>query len=130
MIYVYCRGEKKDKPYRDVKVTFENHYDTAGSDDDVNKPTFTIQPHSQNPLTSEDINTEKQKNKYTWTVLDKYHKSTTMGNKNIAEWIDDEVKPLDGKRAKSGQNWSNEGQDSESVTGADSEDSDTELLQN
>ena len=121
------RGSKKDNPYRDARVTFENHYDS--SDNDVDGPTFTIQPTSQNPLTAEDINTEKQKNKYTWTVHDKNHKSSSIGSKNIAEWIDEQVKPLDGaKRGNNAQNWSNEGQESEAITGAYSEDSDTELL--
>ena len=52
-----------------------------------------------------------------------------MGNKNIAEWIDEQIKPLDGaKRGRNSQNWSNEGQESDVITGQDSEDSDTELL--
>ena len=72
---------------------------------------------------------KKLSNKYSWTVRDKSHKASTIGNKNIAEWINEQVKPLDGaKRGRNSQNWSTEGQESDVNTGHDSEDSDTELL--
>ena len=126
------RKRKKDNPYRETTVKFENHYDSLDDDDeddDVDKPTFTVQPHSRNPLTTEDINAEKLSNKYSWTVRDKSHKASSIGNKNIAEWIDEQIKPLDGaKRGRNSQNWSTEGQESDAITGQDSEDSDTELL--
>ena len=126
------RKRKKDNPYRETTVKFENHYDSLDDDDeddDVDKPTFTVQPHSRNPLTTEDINAEKLSNKYSWTVRDKSHKASSMGNKNIAEWIDEQIKPLDGaKRGRNSQNWSTEGQESDAITGQDSGDSDTELL--
>ena len=128
------RKRKKDNPYRETTVKFENHYnslddDDDDDDDDIDKPTFTVQPHSLNPLTTEDINAEKLSNKYSWTVRDKSHKASSMGNKNIAEWIDEQIKPLDGaKRGRNSQNWSTEGQESDAITGQDSGDSDTELL--
>ena len=127
------RKRKKDNPYRETTVKFENHYDSLDDDDDddddVDKLTFTVQPHSRNPLTTEDINAEKLSNKYSWTVRDKSHKASSMGNKNIAEWIDKQIKPLDGaKRGRNSQNWSTDGQESDAITGQDSGDSDTELL--
>ena len=126
---IFYRNGKKDNPYRDARVTFENHYDSSDDDDDDDKPTFTVQPHSENPLSTEDIQAGKHHNKYTWTIRDKSHKNSSIGNRNIAEWIDDQVKPLDGaKKGQNAQNWSTVEQESDAFPGFETEESDAELL--
>ena len=123
--HFFFLGRKSNSPYRDVRVTFEKNGETSDEDDDdVEKPTFTVQPMSNNPLITPNEETSEKRNKYTWSAT---NTSSTVGSKNIAEWLDEQVRPLGGQ--KNNHVWNNAAMDSEAAAAAEfTEDSDSELL--